>query len=80
MFCKSNAGSSLPGAVLHDPGVIAARCVELARTGTVQDVDGNRVEMPARSLCIHGDNPSSVATAQAIRAALEREGVAIQAF
>ncbi len=32
------------------------------------------------TLCIHGDNPGSVATARAIRAALEREGIAIAAF
>ena len=32
------------------------------------------------TLCIHGDNPGSVATAKAIRAALEREGITIAAF
>lgn len=49
-----------PGAVLDDPDVIAARGVELA----------SRVD----SLCVHGDSPSAVATAHALRRALEAAG------
>src|SRR5438477_6301432 len=48
------------GAVLHDPDAIAARCVELARTGKVRAVDGSVVDMPVRSLCIHGVTPGAV--------------------
>jgi 5-oxoprolinase (ATP-hydrolysing) subunit A len=70
----------LPGAVLHDPDVIAARCVELARTGTIEDVDGNRVDVPARSLCIHGDTPGAVEIARRVRAALLDAGVALRPF
>jgi UPF0271 protein len=69
-----------PGAVLHDPDVIAARCVELARTGTVQAVDGSVVEVPARSLCIHGDNPGAVEIARRVRAALLDAGVVLRPF
>jgi 5-oxoprolinase (ATP-hydrolysing) subunit A len=70
----------LPGAVLHDPDVIAARCVELARTGTVQAVDGSVVEVPARSLCIHGDTPGAVEIARRVRAALLDAGVVLRPF
>ena len=52
----------------------------MALEGTVEAVDGTVVELQPGTLCIHGDNPGSVATAQAIRAALEREGVTIRAF
>jgi 5-oxoprolinase (ATP-hydrolysing) subunit A len=70
----------LPGAVLHDPDVIAVRCVELARTGTVRAVDGSAVEVPARSLCIHGDTPGAVEIARRVRAALLDAGVELRRF
>ena len=52
----------------------------MAKEGTVEALDGTVVELTPGTLCIHGDNPGSVATAQAIRAALEREGITIAAF
>jgi UPF0271 protein len=48
--------------------------------GTVEALDGTEIRLEPGTLCIHGDNPGSVATARAIRAALEREGVAVAAF
>jgi UPF0271 protein len=68
------------GAIVHDPEAAAARAVRMAKEGTVEALDGTVVTLAPGTLCIHGDNPGSVATARAIRAALEREGIAIQAF
>jgi UPF0271 protein len=48
--------------------------------GTVEAIGGSVVELAPGTLCIHGDNPGSVATARAIRAALEREGIAVATF
>jgi UPF0271 protein len=56
-----------PGALLEDAATIERQVVELAG-GAVQ------------SICVHGDSPGAVATAQRVRAALERAGVAIEAF
>ena len=68
------------GAIIHDAEQAAQRAVRMAKHGTVEALDGTVIELTPGTLCIHGDNPSSVATAQAIRAALEHEGIAIQAF
>jgi UPF0271 protein len=76
----SLARRGTPGAIVHDPEEAAARAVRMALHGTVEAIDGTVVEVQARTLCIHGDNPGSVATARAIRAALERAGVTIRAF
>ena len=57
-----------------------ARAVRMVLDGTVEALDGTIVRLAPGTLCIHGDNPGSVATARAIRAALEREGIAIEAF
>jgi UPF0271 protein len=70
----------LSGAVLHDPDVIAARCVELARTGKVRTVDGTVADMPVRSLCIHGDTPGAVEIGRRVRSALLDAGVVLRAF
>jgi UPF0271 protein len=68
------------GAIVHDADLAAQRAVRMAKEGTVEALDGTIVELAPGTLCIHGDNPGSVATAKAIRAALEREGIAIAAF
>ena len=67
------------GAVLHDAGAIAERCVRLAQQGEIVAVDGTVLKVGARSICIHGDNPEAVAIARAVRAALEAAGVTIAA-
>jgi len=68
-----------PGAVLHDAGEIAERCVRLATEGEIVAADGTVLKVGARSICIHGDNPEAVAIARSVRAALEAAGVVIAA-
>jgi UPF0271 protein len=68
-----------PGALLDDPELIAARAVTLARDGVVEAVDGTIVRTDAASLCVHGDSPSAVAMARAVRAALDGAGVEVRA-
>ncbi|MDA0166391.1 LamB/YcsF family protein [Solirubrobacter ginsenosidimutans] len=68
------------GAIIHDAEQAAQRAVRMAKEGTVEALDGTVIELTPGTLCIHGDNPGSVATAKAIRAALEREGITITAF
>jgi UPF0271 protein len=68
-----------PGAVLHDADEIAARAVRLAKTGEIVAIDGSILQTEAKSLCIHGDTPDAVGIAWAVRAALERAGIAVRA-
>ncbi|CAM3071574.1 LamB/YcsF family protein [Paracoccus nototheniae] len=69
-----------PGAVLHDPDLVAARMVRLATDGVIEAVDGSTLTLRADSICVHGDSPGAVAMAAAIRAALQDRGVAIAPF
>jgi UPF0271 protein len=69
-----------PGAVLHDAGVIAARCVRLASDGEIEAVDGTIVTVRAQSICVHGDTAGAVAIAAAVRAALRDAQVEIAPF
>jgi UPF0271 protein len=71
---------SAPGALLHDPGEVAARVVRMITAGSVRSVDGVEVPVTARSVCVHGDSPGAVAMAVAVRQALVEAGVEIRAF
>ena len=61
----------LPGAVHHDPAVIVDQALRLARGEPLVAVDGSELRLQAQTLCVHGDNESSVAAVQQIRKALD---------
>jgi Uncharacterized proteins, homologs of lactam utilization protein B len=69
-----------PGAVLHDPDEVAKRAVAMAVSGEVTAVDGSRVRIDARSICVHGDTEGAVRLAQAVRDSLVSAGVTLRAF
>ncbi|SPA42786.1 putative lactam utilization protein [Cupriavidus taiwanensis] len=68
------------GAVLHDAADVAQRMLRLAREGTVLAIDGSVARVKAQSICVHGDSDGALEMARAVRAALERDGIAIRAF
>lgn len=56
-----------------------AQGVEIAVRGAVRAVTGERVAVPARTLCLHGDGPEAAQVAGALRRALEAAGVRVVA-
>jgi UPF0271 protein len=68
----------VPGAVLHDPAVVAERAVRLATSNEILAADGGVIHTHARSLCIHGDTPDAVAMARAVKEALASAGIEIK--
>lgn len=71
---------SVPGAVIHDVEVVAARAVRLVAMGRVTTIDGADVAVQADSICVHSDTPGALALVRAIRARLAADGIAIAAF
>ena len=69
-----------PGALVHDPGRVAARAVRMAADGEVEAVDGTVVPVAVESVCVHGDTPGAVALARAVRTALAQAGLGPRAF
>ena len=65
---------SRPGAVLHD----AQRCVQhvmgILERGAIRSAGGVDLAVQAGSICVHGDGPQAVASASAIRSALQAAG------
>jgi UPF0271 protein len=60
----------LPGAVHHDPAAIVQQALTLAAGQPLTAIDGSPLHLHAHTLCVHGDNASSVAAVQRIRSAL----------
>lgn len=63
-----------PGAVHDDEDTIVAQAVTLAKGQALVANDGTRLMLPADTLCVHGDNESSVAAVRAIRQAFDALG------
>ncbi len=66
-------------AVLADPAAAAEQAVGIARDGQAVAADGSIVPVRAATLCVHGDLPGAAARAAAVRAALERAGITVEA-
>lgn len=74
------APRSFPGAVIKDEGVVVARILRLLHEGTVETIDGQVIDMPARSILVHSDTPGAVALAREIRRSLAAQGAEFAAL
>ena len=66
---------NVKGSVITQEEEIVKRVIKLAKTGTMDSIDGDSVEISAETLCLHGDNKSSGGLASVIRKELERSGI-----
>lgn len=66
-----------PGSVLHGEAAVQ-QGLSIALRGEV-NAEGEPLKLEARTLCLHGDGRDAVELARSLRAALEREGVAVRA-
>ncbi len=71
---------SEPGAVLDSVEVSVRQVLDFVQSGRVTTDSGAAIEISARTVCLHGDNPAALAQARAIRAALLEKGVRIAPF
>lgn len=62
---------SEPGSVLRDPRAAQDHVLAMVERGGIITRKGGFIETPFHSICVHGDEPTSVSVAGAVRAALE---------
>ena len=67
----------IPGSVIKDPAVATKRVVDMVRNGEIISRNGKRIARTIDTLCVHGDEPTAIALASAVRAGLEAAGVEI---
>jgi len=58
------APRSQAGAVYHCAEQIIEQVMQLAKNGCVTTTEGGQLQLNADSVCVHGDNPESVATVE----------------
>lgn len=59
------------GAVHQDPAVIVEQARRIAAGESLTAIDGSALLLQADTLCVHGDNPESIAAVRAIRQMLD---------
>lgn len=67
-------------ALITDPALAAEQALRIARDGKVISINGTKVLLDARTICIHGDTPGAPAIAEHIRRVLGEGGFAIAPF
>ncbi len=65
-----------PNSLLTDPQAAANQAAGLVE-GHVQASDGSTLKLHADTLCIHGDGPTALAIAKAVREVLQQTGVRV---
>ena len=68
---------SLPGAVLHNAEVAAARILKMLDAGAIIAETGHHIPCQIDTICLHGDTPGAVAMARGIRERLTDAGITI---
>ncbi|WP_119420124.1 LamB/YcsF family protein [Desertibaculum subflavum] len=68
----------LPGAMIHDAEQAAARAVRMVEGGAIECASGKRLKVDIDTICVHGDSPTAVAMARAVKARLESAGVPLR--
>lgn len=71
---------SEPGAVVNEPNEALSRLRRLLRDNEILSIDGEPIDVRARSICVHGDTPGAVVIARRLRAAIDADRVRIAAF
>jgi 5-oxoprolinase (ATP-hydrolysing) subunit A len=71
------APRSIPGTVLRDASEASEQALRMVLQGDVVSVSGKTVKVEVDTLCVHGDEPTGVAVAKAVKKALEAAGVQV---
>jgi UPF0271 protein len=70
----------LPGAMIEDPEEAADRALTMVEEGAIITVSGKRLPTAIGSICVHGDSPHAVASADRLKQRLAAAGIAVRAF
>jgi 5-oxoprolinase (ATP-hydrolysing) subunit A len=65
----------IAGSVLKDPAAALKQVIEMVVNNTIISRNGKKIPCKVHSLCVHGDEPTGVAVARAVREGLEQAGV-----
>lgn len=64
----------LPGAVIHDAQIAAARILEMVSKNAIIARNGKQIDTRVDTICVHGDTSGALEIARAVRSKLEENG------
>ncbi|WP_252312151.1 LamB/YcsF family protein [Sinobaca sp. H24] len=67
-------------AVIHDADTAVRHVKQMILDGTCTAVDGTIIPLEVNTLCVHGDNPQTLAFTRSLRHMLLEEGIQIRSF
>ena len=67
-------------ALIENNDEAVSQALQMVRDASVRATDGRVIRVRAETICLHGDGAHAVEFARAIRSALEKKGVTIQAI
>ncbi len=67
-----------PGAMISDEDEAVSRVIGMIKNHSVTSINGNEIEICPDSVCVHGDSEKALLFVKKIRAALEKESIAIK--
>ncbi|WP_299847990.1 5-oxoprolinase subunit PxpA [uncultured Roseovarius sp.] len=71
---------SQPGAVIHDPSLAADRIFRMVQAAAIITESGTQIPTRIDTICLHGDTPTAIAIAQAVRLKLEANEIKLAQF
>ena len=64
--------------MIHSAEEAVPHVLRMVEEQALFSVNGKKIPTAVDSICVHGDGPAAVSTAQAVRDALEAQGVAVK--
>ncbi len=71
------ASRSIPGTVYREPKKALEQALRMIQMGEVVTRGGSVIRLEVDTICVHGDEPSAVEVAKAVRAGLDKAGVEV---
>ena len=71
------ASRSIPGTVLKDPAKAVEQVLRMVREGEIVSRNGKTIKVQVETICVHGDEPTAVDVAGAVRKSLEGAGIRV---
>jgi len=75
----SLASRKQPNAIIQEPQKVVERTIKMVKEGTVLAINGKVVNLgEAHTICVHGDTPTAVELAEALKKGLIKAGIDVK--
>ncbi|MEZ5817520.1 MAG: 5-oxoprolinase subunit PxpA [Hyphomicrobiaceae bacterium] len=71
------ASRSIPGTVYREPTKAVEQALRMVEQGEVVARSGKVIKVSVDTICVHGDEPSAVEVAKAVRGGLDKAGIGV---